>query len=185
MGAPKKTTKKKKTNGKPKGEFSYKDWYEENKEVLADRRRDRYHNDPKYQAKVKAWNKQYTARKRAEKKKKPKPKVRVPKHRKPILLEVVVYGESVETQLVYVGAFARHIGRSVQTVYDWEKRGLLPRTPYQLVGKTKKDRLYTAGMVKVVKAVLSKRGLKISTSDPTFRQEVVEGWSSAGTEVME
>ena len=177
--------RKKSSNGQLKGEFSYKEWYEENKEILANRRREKYHTDKKYRAKVKAWNKSYAARQRTEKKEKPKSKVRVPKHRRPIVLEVIVYGESAEVKLVHVGAFARAIGRSVQTVHEWEKRELLPRTPYLLIGDTKRERLYTADMVLVVKGVLAKRGLKISTSDPTFRQEIVDGWKMAGTEVTE
>jgi hypothetical protein len=177
--------RKKSSNGKPRGEFSYKDWYEKNKEGLADKRKKKYHSDKKYRAKVKAWNKIYAARQRTEQKDKPKSKVRVPKHRRPIVLKVIVYGESAEVKLVYVGAFARAIGRSVQTVHEWEKRELLPRTPYLLIGDTKRERLYTADMVLVVKGVLAKRGLKISTSDPTFRQEIVDGWRVAGTEVTE
>ena len=85
--------------------------------------------------------------------------------------------------MVHVGAFARAIGRSVPTIHQWERVGLLPRTPFSLEGKNKQERLYTAEMIGVVRTVLSTRGATISASDLRFRQEIEDGWNSIGVSV--
>jgi hypothetical protein len=57
----------------------------------------------------------------------------------------------------------------------------LPKTPYLLKGKNKQERLYTSEMIRVVISVLKTRGSTISSSDPTFYDEIVAGWEDAGT----
>jgi len=165
--------------------WTYKEWYERNKESLAERRKNRYHEDKKYRQKVLQQNRDYRAKKAKERKAKPKPKVRIPKHRKPVEMEIQVNGHRVNTQLVHVGAFARAIGRSVPTIHQWERLGLLPRTPYMLQSKSKQERLYTEDMIKVVREVLGVRGATVSSSDPTFRQEIIDGWMAVGTAVKD
>jgi hypothetical protein len=163
--------------------WTYKDWYERNKQKLAERRKDKYHKDKKYRAKVLEQNREYRAKKAEERNSKPKPKVRIPKHRKPVEMPVKVNGHVVNLQMVHIGAFARAIGRSVPTIHQWERVGLLPRTPYLLKSRNKQERLYTEGMIFVVRKALSTRGPTVSSSDPTFREEIVDGWTAAGIAV--
>jgi len=175
----------KKDKEKPKGEWTYKSWYEKNKEELSERRRKKYHKDKKYREKILAQNKAYRDKKAKERADQPKPKVRIPKHRKPVTMGIQINGSVVESQLVHVGTFARAIGRSVPTIHQWERVGLLPRTPYLLKGESKQERLYTADMIRVVQEVLSTRGTSVSSQDPTFRQEILDGWEELGTVVEE
>jgi hypothetical protein len=164
-------------------EWTYRGWYEKNREALSKRRKDRYHKDRDYRDKVLEQNKDYRAKKSQEKPAPPKVKVRTPKHRKPVTMKVKISGKLQEVNMVHVGAFARAIGRSVPTIHQWERVGLLPRTPFMLEGKNKQERLYTAEMIGVVRTVLSTRGATISASDLRFRQEIEDGWSSVGVSV--
>jgi DNA-binding transcriptional regulator YiaG len=177
------------TNGKssssPKTEWTYRGWYEENKAALSKRRKERYHKDKEYRDKVLEQNKDYRAKKAKDKPQQSKTKVRTPKHRKPVSMKVKIGGKSQEVSMVHVGAFARAIGRSVPTIHQWERVGLLPRTPFNLKGKNKQERLYTAEMIGVVRTVLSTRGATVSASDVAFRKEIEEGWRSLGIIVRE
>jgi len=164
-------------------EWTYRGWYEKNKEALSQRRKDRYHKDRDYREKVLEQNKDYRAKKSQEKPDQPKVKVRTPKHRKPVEMKVKIGGKMQEVNMVHVGAFARAIGRSVPTIHQWERVGLLPRTPFTLEGKNKQERLYTAEMIGVVRTVLSTRGATISASDVRFREEIIDGWNSIGVHV--
>lgn len=161
-------------------EWTYRGWYEKNKEALSKRRKERYHGDKQYRKKVLEQNKDYRAKKSKEKPASSKVKIRTPKHRKPVAMKVEIYGKMQEINMVHVGAFARAIGRSVPTIHQWERVGLLPKTPFLLEGKNKQERLYTADMIGVVRTVLSTRGATVSASDSTFHQEISDGWVSLG-----
>jgi len=176
------------SNGKaaaPKTEWTYRGWYEENKAALSKRRKERYHKDKEYREKVLEQNKDYRAKKAQDKPQTSKTKVRTPKHRKPVSMKVKIGGKSQEVNMVHVGAFARAIGRSVPTIHQWERVGLLPRTPFNLNGKNKQERLYTAEMIGVVRDVLKTRGATVSASDTAFRMEIENGWCGLGIVIKE
>ena len=177
------------SNGKstsaPKTEWTYRGWYEQNKDALSQRRKERYHKDKDYRDKVLEQNKDYRAKKAQEKPQQPKTKVRTPKHRKPVAMKVKIGGKMQEVNMVHVGAFARAIGRSVPTIHQWERVNLLPKTPFYLRGKNKEERLYTAEMIGVVRTVLSTRGATVSSSDTAFRKEIEDGWRSLGISMKE
>jgi len=160
--------------------WTYRGWYEKNKEALSKKRKERYRSDKDYREKVLEQNKDYRAKKAKEKPSQQKTKVRTPKHRKPVSLKVVLNGKAQELSMVHVGAFARAIGRSVPTIHQWERIGLLPRTPYLLSGKNKQERLYSADMIGVVRSVLSTRGTTVATADTAFYQEIRDGWEALG-----
>lgn len=161
-------------------EWTYRGWYEKNKDALSKRRKERYHGDKQYRKKVLEQNKDYRAKKSQEKPAPSKVKIRTPKHRKPVSMTVKIAGKTQEVNMVHVGAFARAIGRSVPTIHQWERVGLLPKTPFLLHGKNKQERLYTAEMIGVVRDVLSTRGATISAQDSTFHEQIVTGWTSLG-----
>lgn len=165
--------------------WTYKDWYKRNKDRLAERRKVKYHSDKKHRKKVLEQNREWRAGKAKELSEKPKPKVRIPKRRKPIEMDVQIYGKSAKVNLVHIGTFASAIGRSVPTIHQWERLGMLPRTPYLLRSRSKQERLYTEDMILVVRDVLSTRGPTISSADSTFREEIIEGWEAAGVVVEE
>jgi DNA-binding transcriptional MerR regulator len=74
---------------------------------------------------------------------------------------------------------AERIGRSVDTLNHWSKVGLLPVTPLR---SPRGDRLYTDGMILVMKMAIMKRG-QVSVKDQTFRAEIVSGWRELGVEI--
>jgi len=166
-------------------EWTYRAWYEKNKEALSQRRKERYHKDKEYREKVLEQNKDYRAKKAKERPQQPKTKVRTPKHRKPVPMRVKIGGKTQEVNMVHVGAFARAIGRSVPTIHQWERVGLLPKTPFLLIGKDKQERLYTAEMIGVVREALSTRGATVSASDSAFRTEIEDGWRDLGISIQE
>lgn len=61
-------TERKDPMGRPKTgkTFNYKDWYEENKKKISERRKAKYQSDPQYKAKIIARNKNYRRRKAGE-----------------------------------------------------------------------------------------------------------------------
>jgi DNA-binding transcriptional regulator YiaG len=169
----------------PATEWTYRAWYERNKEALSKKRKERYHKDKEYREKVLEQNKEYREKKAKEKPQQSKTKVRTPKHRKPVAMKIKIGGRMQDVNMVHVGAFARAIGRSVPTIHQWERVGLLPKTPFFLRGKDKQERLYTAEMIGVVRTVLSTRGATVSASDTAFRQEIEDGWRSLGVSIKE
>lgn len=160
--------------------WKYKDWYAKHSGELAEKRRKRYQEDPEYKAKVLEQNRAYREKKAAENARVPKPKVRIPRHRKPVALSVMINGTETVKQLVHVGYFARAIGRSVPTIHQWERSQILPRTPFLLSGKNKQERLYTSEMIQVVRGALEARNGSISSSDRSFYNDIVSGWKEVG-----
>ena len=162
--------------------WSYQDWYDKNKDGLSQRRKDRYHTDPEYKERVLEQNKKYREKKRKEAAQIPRPKVRVPRHRRPVIRTILLRGKPKTKELVHVGAFARIVGKSVPTIHQWERLGLLPRTPFYVNGKSKRERLFTSEMIEVVKEAVETRDRKISSKDPTFHDEIVKGWKKHGVD---
>jgi len=160
--------------------WSYKEWYGRNKARIAARRKARYHSDKKHRQKVLDQNREYRASKAKERISDPKPKVKLPKSRKPVEMVVDVGGVSETISLVHIGTFARTVNRSVPTLHQWERVGLLPRTPYLLGTDNKQERLYTEEMIDVVQEALSTRGPSISSLDHAFRKEIADGWEAIG-----
>lgn len=163
-----------------KEKWSYQQWYENNKEKLSQKRKDKYQKDPKHRAKVLKQNDISRAKKALDK---PfKMRSRLPKKRKPLLVKAFMGDAVQEATMVHIGDFSKSIKRSIATIYKWEKAGLLPRTPFFLSSKSKQERLYTAGMIDVVKKSLSTR-LNVSLSDLRFREEIVAGWKLIGVSI--
>ena len=190
-GKPKNTKTKTKVKAKPKAKpkakvvedkeaWTYMAWYEKNKQQLADRRKERYQSDQEYRDRVLEQNRKHREKKRKEEAKKPRPKVRIPRHRKPVTVLVLINGAPTPKELVHIGAFSRAIGKSIPTVHQWERNGLLPRTPLYMNGKSKRERLFTAEMIDVVKVEIAKRSGRVSASDTTFCKDVTGGWLNAG-----
>lgn len=68
-------------------------------------------------------------------------------------------------------------------MHQWERVGVLPRTPFFAGGKDKKERIYTREMIEIVKKALDMRSGSVSTSDHSFFREILEGWQRLGVKV--
>jgi len=89
-------------------------------------------------------------------------------------------GRVKETVLVRVGVLAKAVKRTIITVDQMEQRGVLPTTPFR--ASSRKYRLYTIGMIKVVKKAMDARGETTRGSDQWhgLLEEVLAGWEKIG-----
>jgi hypothetical protein len=148
----------------------YDKWYEENKEALAARRKERYETDEDYRQRVLDASAAYRERQRRTS------RVRVPRHQKPRIFKVAGH----EVPLFSIGAFAGYVNRAIQSINHWEKHGLLPRTPYR-VGK-RGFRYYSAGMMEVVRQQVGNKKRLFPVDTEMFRR-IREGWEALGVPV--
>jgi len=143
------------------GEFDFKAWYDENGEELNKSRRDRYHSDPEYKARVLKGNRERRRKAREEKsqeqaKEREAKKVRIAEQPYRVVEATIKTKKgTVKETLFTIGALARVLGCSVQAVRLWERRGVLPETPLR---NTKGDRLYTADQVEQIRELMIKQG---------------------------
>ncbi len=136
--------------------FSFSEWYRVNGERLNKKRRERYHTDPEYKARVLKTNQES----RQDRKKEP-PGVKES-------TTTVVSGKSRQWKAAAtdvdgkiqdcftIGAVADILGCSIQVIRLWEKNGTIPATPIRGNGEPG-DRLYTIAMIDGIKSVLSSR----------------------------
>lgn len=155
-------------------------YYEVNRESLSQKRKEKYENDPEYRERAKQ-----AAKRRRKRLKKEREELRakglLPSSdrrtgpREPV--EVLI-GDS--RMLAYtITVAAQKVGRSPDTLNYWAKKGLLPQTP---VRSPRGERLYTDGMILIIKSAVMKRG-EVSAKDGMFRQEILEGWRQLGLPV--
>lgn len=162
--------------------WSYGAWYAKNSKDLSERRKSRYQSDPEYRQRVIENNRKYRRVKAMERMAAPQSMVRIPRHRKPTVLDVEIGGVKISKQMVHVGFFARAIGRSVSTVHQWERNGVIPRTPFVAASAAKQERLYTAEMIRIVQDHIERRNGIISKKDPSFFSDIRDGWREIGIE---
>jgi hypothetical protein len=122
-------------------------YYEENREAVLDKKKERYKNDPEYRNKIKEASK---ARRQAlaEEKK----RLGIPRKKKgdsPLWFRIQVGNEEVPVRMYTVGQLAKRLGRKPQTIRVWESNGLIPEAMYR---NTAKDRLYTELQIKLILA---------------------------------
>lgn len=156
------------------------EYYASNKDRILQKKKNRYETDPEYREHVKQRARLSKKRIRqainAERATAGPNRVRVPRHRKPIMIP----GNT--EPMFSAGYLARAICKSVPTLNSWEAKGLLPKTPYR---SSRGDRLYTVGMIELVKAALSKRENELLRSDDlSFHAEVKEAWKKNGVKLL-
>lgn len=134
----------------------FKEWYEDNAEVLNARRRQRYQKDSEYREKVQGWNR------RARKKRTQERAVEKKAERKALKMatsgswkteEIEVDG--VMCRMFTIGALAKALSKGISTLRVWERFGVLPETPYR---SNKGDRLYSVEMVEQFREQLREQG---------------------------
>lgn len=103
----------------------YASWYAAHKTELADKRKERYHNDPKYRREVldrsKKRYEKLRQKKLAERAKNPEPPRTRGRNRPK---EAVIDG--VKVNLFSVSEFADRVDRNVQTITKWEQDNVIP-----------------------------------------------------------
>lgn len=156
----------------------YAEWYQANKDRISDKRKRAYQEDGSYREKVLSQSAEHRERQRAV------PRVKVPRHQVPKRYKT---GDGGEVVLYSIGFFALFIGRSIQSINEWEKDdpdggkpAILPRTPY--VQGTRRFRYYTQAMMEAVKEhVGTKR--RLYPVDPEMYQKIVAAWEESGVPV--
>lgn len=150
----------------------YEQWYKENRDEVAKKRKQRYESDPDYREMVLERSAKYRERQREV------TQVRVPRHHKPRMFQRE--GDEKKVPLYSIGAFASYINRSVQSINHWESNGLLPRTPYR-VGK-RGFRYYSAEMMEVVRRVVGNKR-RLFPVDVGMGEEIHQAWIDLGVPV--
>jgi len=134
----------------------FQEWYDDNRDDLNARRREKYATDPAYRAKVQKWNRAARARRRREADKEDREARRAVKLRQSERWKTVeVEVDGVMVKMFTIGALAKAIGKGISTIRVWERSGVLPETPYR---SKKGDRLYSLEMVESIQAALKKAG---------------------------
>lgn len=159
------------------GPFNYKTWYQANKDKLAEKRKQRYESDQSYRDKVLNQNKSYRTRlsegliPRGQPDHKP---------RKTQIIEI----EGKQFPAFYISLLSKQVGRTIPTLYGWERKGILPITPFWIGEGIKRERLYTMDMINIVTSSAKKRNLRLSTKDKSFYEEVSSQWKSIGISAL-
>jgi len=148
----------------------YQKYYEENRELINQRRREKYAQDKDYAQTVLDRGEAHRLRKMAQHKS--GVSLTEGRPRKPVTVKV----QGRDLAAYSIGHLAREINRQKSTINHWTQHGMMPVTPIRGNGGT---RLYTEGMMMVVNSAVQSRG-EISQKDETFRQEIVEGWAELG-----
>lgn len=145
-------------------------YYEENKGEINDKRKRRYEEDPDYKDRVLQSSRDYRKRKREES---GEPKMKLPRYARPM---TVGTGDGGEIDLFSIGAFAKLLGRNVQTINHWERALVLPPTPYR---DDRGFRFYTIEMMRSVKNAVSHKR-RLFPVDEGIRKTIESDWKDQG-----
>ena len=143
---------------------TYADWYSENKTALAERRRERYQNDPEYRARVLEQSNSYKKRSRLGLGAKPKS------------FETLLI-EGMSLKAWRLSEASRKIGRTKTSINYWIEHGYMPASPL-LCNRGKM--LFTDSMIFVIKESLLKRGRLCKSNREGMFEEIRDGWEQIG-----
>lgn len=149
----------------------YADWYQENKERISQKRKEAYRNDPEYRERVLAQSAEHREKRRVA------PRVKIPRHQVPRRYPT---GDGGEIVLFSIGFFSLFIARSVQSINEWEKAGILPRTPY--IQGTRRFRFYSQAMMEAVRDMIGAKR-RLYPVDPQMYEKIEQAWRDAGVPV--
>lgn len=154
-------------------------YYEGKRDELSERRKQRYREDPEYRENALSQVREYRKRKRSERERLREAGKLPPPHPRGPRAPVRVQLNGVSTIAFTVGRVAIEINRSRDVINYWTRIGLLPQTPFR---SPRGDRLYTEGMVFVIRVAINKRN-RISASDGSFTNEIRQGWEGLGVQI--
>lgn len=98
------------------------------------------------------------------------------------MIQVELFGKKVNEQMFYVSSLAKILGRAPSSIYQWERMGVLPRTPF-FIQKKKRERLYTGRMMHVVAGAIDDRDGEVPMSDNSFAEQIIAGWIESGVKL--
>lgn len=147
----------------------YKRYYEDKKGDINARRKQRYDEDPDYRDRVLAASQKYREAQRVDN---PRPRIKIPKYAQPL---VKTTPDGGEVRLFSVGACARALKRSVQSISHWESKGVLPSTPYR---DGRGHRYYTYEMITAIRDVIGDRSRVLERYG--FLETIQERWEELG-----
>jgi len=174
--------------------MGFKEWYEKNRDKVAERRKRKYEQDEEYRKKRLAEAKRYywLKKRRAEAIDAKRIDVEAMNFEPDDMISVVVTnpddirrGMTVMVPVYRPSSVAKMLNRSVQTLRLWGLKGLIPEVTYRAPGGT---RLYTEDQFKVM--VENRHLLEFPTKkfeDNPFFLAVRKGWAELepdGIEVM-
>lgn len=149
----------------------YADWYQQNRERISQKRKAAYQENADYRERVLSQSAEHREKRRQI------ARVKVPRHQVPRRYQT---GDGGEVVLFSIGFFAMFIGRSVQSINEWEKAGILPKTPY--IQGSRRFRLYSQAMMEAVQSMIgSKR--RLYPVDPQMYEKIQEAWRASGVPV--
>lgn len=147
-------------------------YYLRNREKISQRKKNKYQNDFESRERAKEASKMYRVRKKAEEDKmRAEGKIPIVKKKSsnnPIHINIggkICIGYPIEV-------LADEIDRSIYTIKNWIKTGVIPDTPIKINGKT---RLYTDGMILSIKIALK--------LDKDIYNKIVNEWLKLGFNV--
>lgn len=155
----------------PRKEY-YSDWYQANKKRISEKRKAAYKSQPGYKEKVLGQSAQHRERQRSA-----NPRVKIPRHQVPKKYKT---GDGGEVVLYSIGFFSMFISRSVQSINEWEKSGILPKTPY--IQGSRKFRFYTQAMMDAVREMVGTKR-RLYPVDPQMFEKLTAEWVAAGVPV--
>jgi MerR HTH family regulatory protein len=140
----------------PKTPDYFQGWYDEHRDDLNKRRRERYANDPAYRKRVQGWNDAARERRRKTAEAEGRQVKQAVKLRSLATWKTVeVEVDGVAVHMFTIGALAKALGKGISTIRVWERNGTLPETPHR---SKRGDRLYTLEMVEAARKALYKAG---------------------------
>lgn len=156
----------------PRTEYN-KRWYEAHRDEISAKRKDKYRNDPEHRMKLMRRSSEYRQGRREV------PRVMMRSFKSPIIAEC---GDGGEIVLYSSGVFSAVVRRSSQALSEWEREGIIPRTPYR--HGLKGFRFYTVAMMKaVMDEIAGKR--RLFPVSPGMKDRILAAWSNSGVPVDE
>jgi hypothetical protein len=156
----------------------FKSYYERKKDEIAEKRKERYHNDPEYKEKNRIRSIALREKKRAEYERLLSlglVEKKAYKKRGPRAYTVVINGESQPA--FSIAEMSKKLNRSKFVVMDWVKRGVIPSSPF----RTKRGySLYTNCMIDAIDKVIAHRISVFNTDN--LGESILELWKVCGVE---
>ncbi len=163
--------------GEEKTPFDPKQWYEDRKDEIAEKRKEKYDSDPEHRARVRARSREYQRRKAEEKRQAQGNGVVCARVRRPRRPKAVRLADGSTVQMYTVGTLANAIGKTTQTVSKWENEQFIPSTPFRAAGDV---RLFSQKMIEAVADALLVVEGRIRFDDDTVRLMIEESWAALG-----
>lgn len=149
----------------------YKQWYEQHREEISKKRKRIYEEDEDYRKKVLSDSAKYREKMREI------PRIRVARHHIP---REYPTGDGGKIVLFSIGVMAIYIQRSVQSIGQWERNGVIPQTPYR--SGMRGFRFYTAEMMDAIKSIIGNKR-RLYPVDDEMTNLIRQKWIDAGVPV--